>query len=37
MDLQCIQFHMYIVVYDYVLHRLRELHKNQDKGLYNVH
>lgn len=37
MDLQCTRFHMYIVVYGYVLRKLHELRKNQDMDLYNVH
>lgn len=37
MDLQYIRFHMYTAVYDYVLHKLRGLHKNQDKDPYNAH
>lgn len=37
MGLQYIQFHMYTVVYDYVLHKLRELHKNRDMDLCNAH
>lgn len=36
MDLQYIQFHMYIVVYDYVLHKLRAPHTNQDKDPCNA-
>lgn len=36
MDPLYIQFHRYTVVYDYVLHKLRALHKNQDKDLCNV-